>query len=289
MRYERVAVIGIGQIGASFALAGKRHDRIGHVVGVARTKQTRDNALQTGAADECTDDAVAAVQQADLVYLSVPVGAMGTVMETIAPALKAGCTVTDAGSTKEAICRLAAELLPDRVKFIGGHPMAGTERQGPLYADATLFEGTTYLLCPGNVDDETLDAFMNLITTIGAEPIIVDANEHDRLLAYSSHLPHLTAVVLSNALAESNIDGLAQFGAGGLRDTTRIAGGSVEMWRDIFSENRRYLLAAAKELRSILDETIGAIEDEDVEEIERLLGSAHRFRAHLYNDANNGS
>ncbi|MFO7946401.1 MAG: prephenate dehydrogenase/arogenate dehydrogenase family protein [Armatimonadota bacterium] len=284
MQYERVAVIGIGQMGASFALAGKKHDLIGHVIGVARTEATRRNALQTGAADECTEDAAAAVQEADLVYLSVPVGAMGTVMKTIAPALKAGCVITDAGSTKEAICRLAGELLPDRVQFIGGHPMAGTERQGPLHADATLFEGTTYLLCPGRADDDTLDAFMGLIRAIGAEPVIVDEREHDRMLAYSSHLPHLTAVVLSIALADSNVDELAQFGAGGLRDTTRIAAGSVEMWRDIFSENRRHILTAAKELRAILDATIEAIEDENVAEIERLLDRAHRFRSDLYSE-----
>lgn len=284
MRYEKMAVIGIGQMGASFALACREQGAVEYVTGVARSESTRRAAVQSGAADECTDSAREAVHDADLVYLSVPVGVMRPLMREIAPALKDGCLVTDAGSTKESICTSAQALLPDRVHFIGGHPMAGTEKQGPTHAAADLFAHTTYLLCPLTAPEDRVEEFSDLVRAIGAEPVVINPREHDRILAYSSHLPHLAAVSLSLTLTEEAPDDLARFGAGGLRDTTRIAAGSVEMWRDIFEANRSHLLTCAEDLRGVLDEFIEAMENDDFDTVADMLQEAHNFRSNLYGE-----
>jgi prephenate dehydrogenase len=277
-----MAVIGIGQIGASFALAARRAGVVDRVIGVARKQTTRDEALGVGAADECTADVVEALGDADIVYVSVPVGAMRGVFEQIAPHLPAGCLVTDAGSTKAEVCRWAAQLLPETVSFIGGHPMAGTEKHGPAAASAELFDGTTYLLCPGRAAQPVTTRLESAIRRIGAAPLVVDPDQHDTILAYSSHLPHLVAVALSVAIARSGIEGIVRFSAGGLRDTTRIAAADVDMWRDIFAANSEAVLAATRAMREVTEEFIEAIETGDVQRVESLLETGRRFREKLY-------
>ena len=280
--YATMAVIGIGQIGASFALAAKRAGVVDRVIGVARKQTTRAEALRVGAADECTADVVEALRDADIVYVSVPVGAMRGIFEQIAPALRDGCLVTDAGSTKAQVCRWAMELLPDTVSFIGGHPMAGTERHGPAAASAELFDGTTYLLCPGRAEQPVTTRIEGAIRRIGAAPLVVDPDQHDTILAYSSHLPHLMAVALSVAISRSGIEGIVRFSAGGLRDTTRIAAADVDMWRDIFAANSEAVLAATRAMREVTEEFIEAIEAGDMHRVEGLLEMGRQFREGLY-------
>ncbi len=280
--YPTMAVIGIGQIGASFALAARRAGVVDRIVGVARKQATRAEALRVGAADECTADVVEALREADVVYVAVPVGGMKGIFEQIAPALPDGCLVTDAGSTKAQVCRWAMQILPDTVSFIGGHPMAGTEKHGPAAASADLFGGTTYLLCPGRTEEGAITRLESAIARIGSTPLVVDPEQHDSILAYSSHLPHLVAVALSVAIARSGIEDIVRFSAGGLRDTTRIAAADVDMWRDIFAANSEAVLAATRAVREVTDEFIEAIEMQDPQRIERLLEVGRHFRAELY-------
>ena len=282
MIYRRMAVIGIGQIGASFALAAKAAGAIRRVVGVARSQQTRDMAMQVGAADSCTEDLAAAVAKADLVYLAVPVRAMRQVMTDISPALAPGCLVTDAGSTKAEICRWASEILPPEVHFIGGHPMAGTEKHGPASASGSLFANTTYLLCPTQAPQEVADRFRSLVEAIGARPVTVSPDEHDRVLAYSSHLPHLCAAVLSLTLKRRDIENVTSFAGGGLRDTTRIAAADVEMWRDIMAANGSAIVAATEQFCEALSDFTDAVIAEDWEQVAELLAEAKSYRDSLY-------
>lgn len=282
MSYRRVAVIGIGQIGGSFALAGKAAGKLGHVLGVARSQQTRDMALQVGAADGCTDDPAEAVAEAELVYLAVPVGAMRQVMGEIAPALSPGCLITDAGSTKAQICRWAEEILPPTVDFIGGHPMAGTEKHGPGSASAQLFADTTYLLCPMAAPEPVVNCFRSLVEAIGARPVFIAPDEHDQVLAFSSHLPHLTAAALSLTLKRRGMDDIASYAAGGLRDTTRIAAADVQMWRDIMAANAPAILDATVQLRRALDDFADAMAHQDWERVAALLAESKMFRDGLY-------
>ncbi len=282
MLFRRMAVIGIGQIGASFALACKNAGEVETVVGVARSEETHRIAIRVGAADECTTSAAEGVRNADIVYLAVPVRTMRQVMTDIRPHLAPGTLVTDAGSTKTHICEWAAELLGPDVAFIGGHPMAGTERHGPQSADPTLFRERTYLLCTAASPASLVDAFSELLVAIGAVPIEVEPHRHDEILAYSSHLAHIAAGAFTLALERSGIEDIQPFSAGGLRDTSRIAAADVEMWRHIFRDNADNVLPAARQLRKAVDEFISAIESEDWEQLERLLTSARDYRRSLF-------
>jgi prephenate dehydrogenase len=276
--FERVTVIGIGLIGGSFALAGREAGVLGEVIGVARSERTLLEAVHVGAADRTTPDAVEAVGGADLVYLSTPVATIPGIMKRIAPALKNGCVVTDAGSTKRAIMAAAQEL-PAEISFVGGHPMAGSEQAGVWEARSHLFHGRTYLLTPSPRADEALSTLRELVFAIGARPVVVSAERHDALVARTSHLPHLVASALANALCEVSRE--RDFIGNGLRDTTRIAEGPVDVWREI-------LLANADEVLEALDGFIGeterfrrALADGDEEEIVNLLASGRECRMRM--------
>lgn len=278
MVFERVTVIGIGLIGGSFALAGREAGVLGEVVGVARSERTLLEAVHVGAADRTTPDAVEAVRGADLVYIATPVATIASVLSHIAPALEAGCVVTDAGSTKRAIMR-AAETLPDSVDFIGGHPMAGSERAGVWEARPHLFHGRTYLLTPAPGADEALGRMREVVFAIGARPVVVDAEVHDELVARTSHLPHVVAAALANALGDACT--ARDFIGNGLRDTTRIAEGPVDVWREI-------LMANADEVLEALDGFLGeaaryreALAARDEEQIARLLAEARECRRRM--------
>ncbi|MFP4249030.1 MAG: prephenate dehydrogenase [Armatimonadota bacterium] len=278
MLFERVTVIGIGLIGGSFALAGREAGVLGEVIGVARSERTLLEAIHVGAADRTTPDAVEAVRDADLVYLATPVATIPGIMKRIAPALKSGCVVTDAGSTKRVIMA-AAEELPDDITFVGGHPMAGSEQAGVWEARSYLFHGRTYLLVPPPGAEAALTTLRELVFAIGARPVVVSAEQHDALVARTSHLPHLVASALANALCE--VSGERDFIGNGLRDTTRIAEGPVDVWREI-------LLANADEVLEALDDFIGEAErfrealaagDEDA--VANLLDTGRKCRMRM--------
>jgi prephenate dehydrogenase len=246
MLFPRATIIGIGLIGGSFALATKRAGLVGEVIGVARSESTRSLALERGAADRVTGDVAEAVRGADLVYLATPISAILSLLPQIGPHLAPAALVTDAGSTKVEIVA-AARALPSSVYFLGGHPMAGSEQAGIAAARADLFEGSTYLLTPTpDTPEEAVLRLAELAREIGARPVLVDPETHDRLVAVTSHLPHLLAWALCAAAAETNSpDRLSSFTAGAWRDTTRIADSPEEVWADIFLTNREHLMATA--------------------------------------------
>ena len=289
MLYDRVAVIGIGLIGGSFALAAKKAGRVGHITGCARSVATRDGALAVGAADEVTADPAQAVREADLVYLSVPVGSMAETLAAIAPHLKPDALVTDAGSTKRTIMAAAAEHLPGRA-FLGGHPIAGSEHAGIQAAYDGLFAGRTYVLTPSaTVSDAALARFHRLVEAIGARVVILDAETHDRCLAATSHLPHLVASALAAAVSGcvGSPEGTGCAGdpralvGTGFADTTRIAAGSPELWRGIFTANADNLRAALNAVRDRLAEFDAALSSDDWEAVARLLEAGRRARGEL--------
>ena len=289
MLYDRVAVIGIGLIGGSFALAARKAGLVGHITGCARSSATRDGALAVGAADEVNADLAHAVLEADLVYLSVPVGSMAEILAAIAPHLKPGALVTDAGSTKRTIIAAAAEHLPGRA-FLGGHPIAGSEQAGIQAAHDGLFAGRTYVLTPSaTVSEAALARFRQLVEAIGARAVILDAETHDRCLAATSHLPHLVSSALADAVAGcvDNPEGTgcasdprALVGTG-FADTTRVAAGSPELWRDIFAANADNLRAALGVVRDRLSDFDAALAAEDWDTLTRLLDAGRRARREL--------
>jgi len=240
--YQKVALIGLGHIAASMALAMQVAGLAGTINGHARTAKTRAVALELGLCDAVFASAAEAVAGADLVVLAVPVGAMGAVATEIGPHLKPGATVTDVGSVKQAVIAAIAPHIPAGVHFIPGHPMAGTEYSGPRSGFATLFQNRWWLLTPlPDTDAEALGRLHTCLEAMGAAVDTMDAPHHDLVLAVVSHTPHLiayTMVGVADDLRRVSNSEVIKYSATGFRDFTRIAASDPTMWRDVFLSNK---------------------------------------------------
>lgn len=244
--YNRVALIGLGLIASSMALAMRAHGLAGEITGHARSAETRATALEIGLVDRVYETAAEAVAGADLVVLAVPVGAMGAIAAEIAPHLAPGATVTDVGSVKQAVIEAVAPHLPAHVHFIPGHPLAGTEHSGPRSGFATLFVNRWWLLTPlENADPEATARLRALLEGMGANVDEMEALRHDLVLAVVSHTPHLiayTMVGVADHLRRVTHDEVIKYSASGFRDFTRIAASDPTMWRDVFLTNKEATL-----------------------------------------------
>ena len=256
--FERVALIGLGLEGSSLAWVMKRENMVDHIAGCARTQATLDKAMELGFVDSVSPDPAEAVKDADLVVLCTPVSTFGDLAARFGPALKPGCIVTDVGSVKRAVIRDVGPHIPDGVHFVPGHPIAGTEHSGPESGFAEMFEHRYVILTPPpGADREAVDKVAELWRRAGSMVDIMDANHHDRVLAITSHLPHLiaytivgTASDLESQLRREDAENgdlvetreVIKYSAGGFRDFTRIAGSDPIMWRDVFLNNREAVL-----------------------------------------------
>ncbi|WP_333828370.1 prephenate/arogenate dehydrogenase family protein [Pararhodobacter sp.] len=244
--YDKVALIGLGLIAGSMAHAMRRKGLAGTIAGHARTAETREAAQKIGLVDTVHASAAEAVQDADLVVLAVPVGAMEAVAREIAPHLKPGCTVTDVGSVKQAVIEAVAPHLPEGVHFIPGHPLAGTEHSGPYSGFATLFENRWWLITPlPEADADATARLRALCEGMGANVDEMDAAHHDLVLAVVSHTPHLiayTMVGVADHLRRVSQSEVIKYSASGFRDFTRIAASDPTMWRDVFLTNKEATL-----------------------------------------------
>ena len=244
--FERVALIGIGLIGSSLAHVLRRRGLAGHIAGHARSRRTRDKAVELGLVDSIHDDAAGAVRGADLVIICVPVGAYAEVAAAIAPALARGAIVSDVGSVKQAVVRDVGPYLPDGVHFVPGHPVAGTEHSGPESGFAELFVDRWCILTPPpGTDPAAVEKLSLLWRRCGSQVEIMEPAHHDAVLAITSHLPHLIAYTIVGTATD--LEGTTQkevikFSAGGFRDFTRIAASDPVMWRDVFLNNREAVL-----------------------------------------------
>lgn len=240
--YDRVALVGLGLIASSMFWAMKRGGLAREVTGFARSAETRATAREIGLCDVVYDDILDAVQDADLVVLCVPVGAMGPVMEQIAGALKPGVTVTDVGSVKRDVIEKVTPHLPKGVHFVAGHPLAGTEHSGPKSGFAELFDNRWCLLVPmEGTEPEVTAQLRALWEGMGANVEEMDADHHDLVLAVTSHAPHLiayTMVGVADDLRRVTDGEVIKYSAAGFRDFTRIAASDPTMWRDVFLTNK---------------------------------------------------
>ena len=244
--YDKVALIGLGLIAGSMGLAMKRAGVAGTVIGTARTAETRRIAAERGLVDEVTDTALEAVRDADLVVLCTPVGAMGSIMQEIAPALKQGAVVTDVGSVKGAVIEAVMPHLPEGVHFIGSHPMAGTEHSGPNSGFAELFDNRWTLIVPSpEAPRAEVDRLSDYWRALGANVSEMEADHHDLVCAVVSHAPHLiayTMVGVADDLRRVTDSEVIKYSAAGFRDFTRIAASDPTMWRDVFLNNKEATL-----------------------------------------------
>ena len=281
-RIGKLAVIGVGLIGGSFAMALRKARAVGRVVGVGRTRRNLATALRLGIVDEIAVDAVTAVRDADFVLLGVPVGQMPEVMARIAPHVARHAVISDAGSTKQDVIASARRFLKDSLgRFVPAHPVAGTEMSGAGAAFATLYRGRNVILTPQAETSRTAIATVRRAwEACGARVVRLRPDEHDAIFAAVSHLPHVVAFALVGALARRrNARKLFAFSAGGLRDTVRIAGSSPEMWRDICVSNRDALLEALDAYMEELERARGAIAAADAETLGRMFEAARAARA----------
>jgi len=244
--FDRIALIGIGLIGSSLARVIRRERLAGEIVVSSRGADTLSRAEKLGLGDRYEADAAEAVRDADLVVVSVPVGASGAVAERIAPALKPGAIVTDVGSTKASVIAQVAPHIPDGVHFIPGHPLAGTEKSGPEAGFAELFENRWCIFTPlDGTDPEALEKLSAFWRACGSHIDTMDPQHHDMVLAIVSHLPHIIAyniVGTADDLEAVTKSEVIKYSASGFRDFTRLAASDPTMWRDVCLHNKDAIL-----------------------------------------------
>ena len=245
-KYHKVALIGLGLIGASIAHAMRRAKLAKKITGHAKTAATRQKALELNLVDEVFDNPSDAVKDADLIILCVPIGVCKEITRTIAGDLKQGATLTDVGSVKGAIVRNLEPLIPKGIHFIPGHPIAGTEHSGPEAGFAELFDGRWCILTPlYGADESSVTRLREFWQDCGSSVEIMTPEHHDLVLAITSHVPHLIAyniVGTASDLERVTKSEVVKFSAAGFRDFTRIAASDPIMWRDIFLNNKDAVL-----------------------------------------------
>lgn len=266
-----VGIVGLGVIGGSIArdLAALSVRIIAH----DRDAESLAQARAEGIVHDTIDDSLEGMDQAELVIVAVPIAATREVLEKLAPI--DGAILTDVGSTKRGIVEQARRLKIDH-RFVGAHPLAGDHRSGWTHARRGLFADATTYLCPTSATEaEPLSSVRRLWAALGARTVELDAAEHDRLLAYSSHLPHVAASAIALALARANVR-VTDLGPGG-RDVTRIAGASPDMWTSIALENREALLQAVTSLQSQLDLLLAGLRTGDADAVREVFAEARAW------------
>jgi prephenate dehydrogenase len=272
---DTVAIIGVGLIGGSIGLTLRQRALARTVVGIGRTASRLRIAEEIGAVSWATSDVRRGVADADLIVVCTPVGLVVDHVRQVRLTGRPSALITDAGSTKGNICRSLETSADGHGTFVGSHPMAGSEKSGPEFADPNLFEGCVTVVTPTASSPETrvaeLEEFWRLL---GARVLRMAPDEHDRAVAEISHLPHLLASALAACVDPRDL----VLAATGWRDTTRVASGDVELWRQIFAENRCHVLQSLAKFEKVLSAFRLALEGNDSAELGRLLDVGKRNR-----------
>lgn len=285
---KRTAILGLGLMGASLGLALKKRKYADGVAGYARREEVRRNALARNVVDEVFAEPGPAVSGADVVVLSVPIYAMRPLLQSCKPMLAETALVTDVGSTKAVLMDDLTELLSDHsAVFVGSHPVAGSERQGLDAARDDLYEKALVVLTPpGHGVTEPVQRTRRLWESVGAVPRIMSAPDHDRMLARTSHLPHLAASSLVAAIGRGDaLEEMAPFCGTGFRDTTRVADGAPYVWYDIVKSNQTAILGELKAYRDEVEHLISIVKSRDLKGMKDFLETSRRTRNALLNPA----
>lgn len=267
---HRIAIIGLGQIGASIGMDMRGSFKGVDIIGHDKDPETAGLARRRGAVDEVAYTLPGAVEDASIVVVAVPVTAVREVFTVISPNLSDGAIVTDTASTKMTVLQWAEEILPTTVDFVGGHPMAGVETPGVEGAQSGMFQGATWAVIPlPRSKPKSIDTIVNLIKTLGGEPYFADSVEHDSLVAAISHLPIALSInLMRTAVSSPSWREMARMAAGSFRDVSRLASGSVEMHHSIFATNKDFILhwidtyvGQLQEMRKLVDEGGDALQE----------------------------
>jgi prephenate dehydrogenase len=282
--FKQMTIAGVGLIGGSLALVAKRDRLVDRIVGLGRTEANLDIARARGMIDGVARDPVEAARGSDLLVLAVPILAMPATLEKMVPHLGPGAVVTDVGSVKGWVVRELEPLIESPMALVAAHPVAGKETTGAVAGDAELFRGRRVIITPSAKSTESaISKIEKLWKATGAHVERMDADLHDALLARASHLPQILSSALAAALFDERVGGLraAEFGANGLRDTTRLADSSWEMWRDIFVTNRDALKAAMNLFGATFAEFERVIATGDIDALETLFNRGRQMRAKI--------
>jgi prephenate dehydrogenase len=271
---QAIAVVGPGLLGGSIALGLKAAGLEARILGFGHRQSSIQKAIQIGAIDQGHLDLEPA-REAQLVILATPIGRFQPVLTELAPILQPGTVITDIGSTKRYVCRLAQQLLPKSLHFVGSHPMAGSEKRGVDFARADLCQNATCIVTPTpSTSKPALHLVESLWQTLGMRLVTLSPAQHDKILARISHLPHLIAAALVNV---SSREELKIIGPGFL-DTTRIASGDINLWHDIIASNPDAINGAIEALKRQLDQIEQAVRSGDAEKIKQFLAAAKKKR-----------
>jgi len=277
--FNTVAIVGVGLIGGSFSLALKDHKLVKKVIGVSRTGATAQRALELGIIDEVLS-LEEAVKQSDLIYLAIPVDATLPVMKTILDIMNKDQIVVDAGSTKQALCKLVSDH-PNRSRFVASHPMWGTEYSGPDDAVHDAFRGRTCVICEREKSDpDALAQVEKAYSVLGMSLVNMDAESHDVHAAYVSHISHITSFALANTVLEKEReeDAIFELAGGGFESTVRLAKSSPAMWGPIFKQNRENVLDVLNEHIMQLRKFKSCLEKENYDYLQELMENANKIR-----------
>ncbi len=277
--WDRVAIIGVGLIGGSIGLGLRQRNLARHVIGIGRRMETLRTAENRGAITEATTDLAAGVAQAELVIIGTPVQTIVDQVKQVAEAAKSGTLVTDVGSTKQSIVEGADRALAGALglwtSFVGSHPLAGSERTGVEFARADLLEGRTVVVTPSEASkSDAVERVESLWQALGAKVERMSPAEHDQAVAATSHVPHVVAAALAAATKQDYLP----LTATGWADTTRVAAGDVELWRQILSDNRPHVLAQLREFEKFIAAYAAALERGDEAQLAHLLQQGKRHR-----------
>ncbi len=281
MQFQKITIIGVGLLGGSIGLAVKRRKLAREIAGYVRRETSLKDCEKAGAVDYATTDLLAAVSNADLVVLCTPLAQMRALTQQFLPALKAGAIVTDVGSVKADVVRELTSLIKKTgAHFVGSHPMAGGEKMGVSAARADLYANAVCVVTPEKKSNagavRKVEAFWQ---SLGARILRLDAAQHDLLVSRSSHLPHVAAAALVNlVLHPAGSKNQAGLCATGFRDTTRIASGSPEMWRDIALANRKNVVRSLDAFAAELKHFQTALKRNDAKAVEKFFATAKERR-----------
>ncbi|HVN63078.1 MAG TPA: prephenate dehydrogenase/arogenate dehydrogenase family protein [Candidatus Binataceae bacterium] len=282
--FKKMAVCGVGLIGGSLAMIARDKGLVESVSGIGRTQANLDIALRRGIIDSATRDPAEGARGADLIVLAVPILTMRAALERLIPSCGPNAVITDVGSVKGYVVRELEPLITEKRSLVAAHPVAGKETTGAAAADPDLFKDRRTIITPSKTSTpEAIAKITELWRATGARVEEMDPQTHDQLLARASHLPQIIASVLAAALEGEKVGPrlAAEYGATGLRDTTRLAASSWEMWRDIMVANRDAISAALKLYGETFDQFRQAAESGDVATLEEMFNRGRAMREHL--------
>lgn len=279
--FDRVSIIGVGLIGASFALALRENDLCKAIIGYGRKRDNLERAKERGIIDSYTLELSEVCIDSDLVILSTPISLFKGIIDKTKGTFKKGCLITDVGSVKGRLVYEIEDMMPEGVHYIGSHPIAGSDKSGIDEARANLFKNALCIITPTeNSDTEALRRIAVLWESIGSKIKFMDPYKHDEIYAAISHLPHVIAYTLVNTIGDIDSE-FIEYAGQGFKDTTRIALSSPEMWRDIVIYNRENLLRFLEAFRGNIEKIKGLIEKSDAEAIRDEFQKARNLRERI--------